>query len=428
MSFRTSASRRLQFECLESKQVLAGDVTVFLAGGSLFVTGDADANQVSIASGATDGSVVITANDNENLVDRTGAAIGGTGMPVELDGFRGNVILRMGDGDDNVGMNDLVVPRTVRAEMGAGNDTLGIGSIEDADAGDVSADIGGSLLVVDRLGDNTITIGDARVRANAYVVVGSGDDEVNLGIFDPGDANPGTTLDVGGFVLTRLGAGANNDVRAGSVTARDLRILGSTAVDTVAAEDLTLRSLFFDGGGNDDDLRVANLAATGNVFVRGGAGDDDVTIAGATSRIARLIGDAGTDAFDLDDIDVTGTFIISGGGGTAAEDFNLNNVNARTLLLVAGPDAIGDTIAVTNSMAATNRVLSIIAGRGDDTVEIRDSAFASLASVRLSTGDDTLTIDTIDGARGLLDGGPGTDMLTETANMIALSRTVRFET
>ena len=397
-------------------------------GGSLFVTGDADANQVSIASGATDGSVVITANDNENLVDRTGAVIGGAGMPVELDGFRGNVILRLGDGDDNVGINDLVVPRSVRADMGAGDDTLGIGSIEDADPGEVSADIGGSVVVFDRVGDNTFTIGDARVRANLYVAAGAGDDEVNLGLFDPVDANPETTLEVGGFALVRLGAGAANDVRAGSVTARDLRLLGSTGVDTVAAEDLTLRSLFFSGAGGNDALTVANVTTTGNVFARGGAGDDDITITDATTRIARLIGDTGVDEFDLEDVDVAITLIVNGGGGAAAEGFNLDNVNARNLLIIAGADAVGDNIVVANSMAATNRLLRIVAGRGNDTVEVRDSAFATLLNVRLGSGDDDLTIDTVDGARGLLDGGPGTDMLTETANMIALSQTVRFET
>lgn len=418
--------RPCRFERLESKQVLAGDVTAFIAGGSLFLNGDDAANQVAITSDPVAGTITIDALDGEILRDRAGADIGGgAGGMVTLDGFRASVLIRMGDGDDIVGLNDITVPRTVRADMGAGDDNLGIGNLPDADPGDVSAEIGGSVVVIDRFGNNNLTLGDATVAGNAYFVTGGGDDDLNLGLFDPtvpGDTD--TTLDVGGFIFARLGNG-ENDVLGGAVDARDVRFLGGSGDDALVIEDFDIRSLFFNGAGGNDDLAATGVRVTGNVLIRGGAGTDEFAITDTTARTARITGDAGDDDFALTNVDVALSLILTGGVGQ--EGIGLDDTNARTLLVIAGSDAVGDTVLIRNTADPGNRLLRLITGRGADDVDIVDSAFAALVSVRLGAGDDDLNLDTVTSARGLFDGGPAFDTLTEVTNMIGLDRTIRFE-
>jgi hypothetical protein len=58
-----STTRRCRFESLESRRLLAGDVTARIDNGKLIIKGDKLDNGITIVAGANAGEVVITGVD-----------------------------------------------------------------------------------------------------------------------------------------------------------------------------------------------------------------------------------------------------------------------------------------------------------------------------------------------------------------------------
>src|SRR5688500_12398158 len=59
--FRTGRRRSFQFESLESRRVMAGNIDLLLnSSGVLFFTGDGAANAVEVAGNGNPGEVIIT--------------------------------------------------------------------------------------------------------------------------------------------------------------------------------------------------------------------------------------------------------------------------------------------------------------------------------------------------------------------------------
>ena len=69
---RRSRPLLLEFQKLEDRNLLAGDVTVFIDSSSLFVTGDAQANQIQIV-GTLNGSARVIGLDGTTINGGTAA-------------------------------------------------------------------------------------------------------------------------------------------------------------------------------------------------------------------------------------------------------------------------------------------------------------------------------------------------------------------
>src|SRR6478752_3145867 len=95
---RRSQGRRCAFESLETRQMMAGDVTASIAHGMLKIKGDDLDNGITIAAGATAGTVVITG------VTAGGSAttVNGGTTAVTLTGFTAGMKIDMEDGNDSV--------------------------------------------------------------------------------------------------------------------------------------------------------------------------------------------------------------------------------------------------------------------------------------------------------------------------------------
>ena len=125
MNRRRTVSRcALHLESLEEKALLAGDVSVAIVDGELFVRGDHESNHIAIRSNAETERVTIV-----GLPDGDGNAttLNGQSEPIRIDGIGRDVQVRMGPGADRVDVpagpfSNLTIG------MGRGHDRVHLGT------------------------------------------------------------------------------------------------------------------------------------------------------------------------------------------------------------------------------------------------------------------------------------------------------------
>src|SRR5689334_21920221 len=103
MARKRNTGRRCLFESLESRQMMAGDVTAQIANGNLTIKGDASNNNIAVAIAA--GTVTITSADT--MVNGA-SATGGVALAGTLTG---NVKVNLKGGTDTLTLTGpLTVP------------------------------------------------------------------------------------------------------------------------------------------------------------------------------------------------------------------------------------------------------------------------------------------------------------------------------
>jgi hypothetical protein len=188
---------RLAFESLESKQLLAGDVTVSLVGGTLRIVGDDAANQVAVTPGAEAGEFVIQGLEG-TVVHLEGAEDPAPVAGLEVAGVR-SMQVRLGDGADELSVND--------------------------------AELRGSLLIDAGAGDDEVTLSDVSVRGLLHVAAGAGNDTVTLGVAEELET-PAATL------AGRIGNGGFNNADASVKAGAAIDVVLGDGDDTLAANSV----------------------------------------------------------------------------------------------------------------------------------------------------------------------------------------------
>ena len=267
---------QLDYQRLESKHLLAGNVSVSLAGEVLTVAGDSLANEIQIL-GSPNGSVSIVPVDGTTINNQT--------QPFELAGGIRYANLRMGGGDDLIGISNIQMAEVFAINGEDGNDRLNINGINVRHLL-VSGGAGNDVLelhntyarreihIQGNAGDNTVAITAMAADRKVYVETDSGADTIGI-----------DNLGVGKSVNVNSGAG--NDLVA--VTGRYYS--NNTKFDL--------------GNGNDGLSILPNTSQTTATFqsrlrVKAGSGNDQVAIGqGAESgRSTKLDGEAGTDSLN----------------------------------------------------------------------------------------------------------------------------------
>jgi hypothetical protein len=235
---------RLRAENLESRCLLAGDVTAVLDGNTLELVGDDESNQIVI-SAALDAEGEVIA-ESYVVTGLDGTTINGAAEATFEDVT--HVQADLGEGDDLVQMTNTVVQGNVEVETGAGLDQVWIGHFPGQATGDVEAlaaagidafleldvpdlpvdagavGVGRNLTVETGDDDDVIAISDVLVERNATLNTGDGDDQVFiLAMSDLEDEvalglsllpaqlelDPDRGIDVGGKLNIQLGDGAD---------------------------------------------------------------------------------------------------------------------------------------------------------------------------------------------------------------------------
>jgi hypothetical protein len=148
------------FDRLEARDVPAGNVTASFHRGVLTITGDDEANLLSITG---DGSTL--------TITGTDTTINGSDGPVSFRQVRRSLNVNLGDGDDSLDISHVKLLRGLNVNLGEGNDTLNVDHVK-------------TLLRTSTLaggeGDDDIQISDSKFRRKVDLLAGAGDDTVNL--------------------------------------------------------------------------------------------------------------------------------------------------------------------------------------------------------------------------------------------------------
>ncbi len=244
-----------QFDSLENRVVPAGNVLATFKGNILSITGDNQANSISIV-GSTNGTFTVTAADGGTVngiadpfvIDTLGTGLGkpGNGKPAAAKApFRLMVNMRGGDDTVDITGADAKVGKNTSIKLGQGNDIL---SVDGLFAGDNSRYDGES-------GNDTITVTNSTFGISALLSGGVGNDTLTVDGTEFGKA-------------ARVDAGNGNDL---------VKVTGSTFGSDA----------FFNMGPGNDELQLGGNTFTVKDRFEGGSGADILTHDGTNTFAAR---------------------------------------------------------------------------------------------------------------------------------------------
>ncbi|MCB9949471.1 MAG: VWA domain-containing protein [Planctomycetaceae bacterium] len=197
------------------------------------------------------------------------------------------------------------------------------------------------------------------------------------------------TTRLGGLGWFQMGEG-NDTFRVSDLSMwYGITALGHDGNDVLQVSNVGLGTSFFDGGGGNDAVELAQVNARLGVTVRGGAGDDQLSVdQSVVGRWLNLSGDNGADAFRVTGSQVGGHFGIWGGSQN-------------------------DTVLVQDSNLKFQ--LTVVGDGGDDAVQVVNNDIRSFLLLTGDGGDDSITADMQRvGGDLLLFGGDGHDALRVT--------------
>jgi hypothetical protein len=227
------------FELLEPRNLLAGDVSAYQAGGTLFIIGDDDDNTVSISHAGEDTYAIQGRLDWESSAATTINGEDTTSTPVLISGVTGAFFINMMNGDNRLAINSAVVNGSLGIYLGSGNDLVLVGSAA-----------------------------PVTVRAEMAVVLGEG-----------GDQYAEVKTHVGSFAEISGGAGSDSISLVMSTVANSMRIDGDEGFDAITVSHAAVGGMFLVRGGSDGDLLQCEYSAFGqSVAIWGEAGADHVVM------------------------------------------------------------------------------------------------------------------------------------------------------
>lgn len=365
------ARRHLFLECLEDRQLLAGNVSVALDAGALVVTGDDVGNNLVISAGPNAGEVTVSGGKIAGQA-ASETTVNGSLVPVTLPGFGGEIRLQLQGGDDQVLITNLRMEGSLDAKLGDGDDILSIQSNGPNDTGIVLND------------GSSIAFGPARTGVFVGVDGGAGNDTLAI-----------RNLKANGYLAFTGGAGDDNFVQVGKNAA--LNRLGG--------------SLTLNMGGGADDISIQRLSIPGELIVNDDSGGkahvqiDSVTVSGN----ATINTPNSTDDITLGTADIASAFVANRLAITANAGYDqikLQNVAVEELIIHGGLG--NNTVSLTHVSA--NGSLTITGNDGADNITL-NAVFTDLLAVRTWRGDDKITVNQVAAADAFFDLFDGADEL-----------------
>lgn len=382
---------RLGVEQLESRVLMAGDLSVAFSQGSLIINGDDQANGLQIVAGPVAGTVqvqgLLEGGANTTLNHQRGPLVFSTPS---------NIVVALGDGNDNFQMQNVRSCGALRVGLGGGNDKA-----------DFSGTSMGSMNVDTGIGRDTLAIRDASVAgaldASGQAYFGA----AKLFSFD--------RVQVGGVLSVTTGNGADvlglNGIKATSVSVRSEATYDDAAL---FGKRVTLNDVAVSGG-----LSIV----TGGGSINAGVANDNVALTNVSAASLHVDSGRGHDVVTVQDAAVTGSLNLQGEAYYgAAKQTTLNRVQVGQLLSVTTAD--GNDVVTLNQVSAKS--VAVITGEGADNVSLNrvtaEQLFASLGA-----GDDKLAVGDCSAQAVTLDGGLGKNQLTRTGiNRFGQATITRF--
>jgi hypothetical protein len=395
--------------------MLAGNITVNVAGGVMTIDGDAAAN-------------IFTLTPNAGDVRVTGAAttINGAAGPTDFAGVT-SVIMNLGAEADNVTVQNLTLTTlTINGEAGADtilvNTTMNVTGVATLDGGTEADNLtfsnstSGTLQIFGDTGNDAITA--STVTATTLLI--------------SGEQNEDDILVTG---LTNTVVGTLN------VNGND----GNDIIDFLASNGTLASPLTIDGNAGNDTLRVNNVTV-GVLDVDAGSGDDNIilgidnlpdinSVAGLNNAIAEgsltvnttltVSGDVGNDTISAYRVFGTADWTVDTGA--------VNNLTTNTDIFTTYW-TVSDQLTVIGGAGVdrlnifyhtSNGVASVTGAAGDDVLQILISHFLVNANFFGENGNDVLAADTnLFDLDLFINGGQGDDVLIVAASVVIGDMTI----
>jgi FKBP-type peptidyl-prolyl cis-trans isomerase FkpA len=285
---KRTAPSGFDYQRLESRQLLAGNVTVSLQGDVLQINGDAASNEIRVTG---------IANGRAQVIAGAGTTInGGTAIFVSSAQVR-NVAMQMGAGNDSVTVENLPINGYVDLDLGVGGDTANLRNLN------VRA-----LNVNGRAGNDVIQFHHVFSRDYIMIQTHEGDDTLSITSMA---TNRGVLIDTGEgadlIAISHLGARANLVVNTGGGNDRVFLTgqffannsqfnLGSGDDTFAVLPQISSKTANFGkqlrvqaGDGNDTVFLGSSTVAGKSVSLDGGSGNDSLGVPGANLRRPQFI-------------------------------------------------------------------------------------------------------------------------------------------
>ena len=414
------AQRKLSFESLELRRVLAGNVVAALSGANLLITGDSSDNAIDVAGiPGSPGRVRITPQLGTTLNGQSApltfpsfgdirfALNGGDdtlnfiGNPGPSDSLPGSLVVDGGEGDNTISVSNYDVGANVTIRNGTGSDSV---TLTNTHAGkDITNGASGLATQTTSIIEGTTSAGDVRIsnlNGSDAVTLG-GTVAVSVGR-DLSISNLGTGLsDTASITLANITVGRHASLINRNVATiafgglnGPATITHNTSIYNGTGDNSTTLSLnssfgsvagdhvtILNGAGNNTVL-FDNVTINGSTDVRNGAGDATITAQASTTFNGALnivTGKTGTHTIDLQDGAVLGALTIYNGNGTA----NSVQLGSESSITISGVTTIYNNTATTNSIRIDNGtligVVTLVNGVGIDTVDIGSGGDGSVS-------------------------------------------------
>jgi hypothetical protein len=422
---RRSPTRRLQFESLEKRQFLAGDVNVSVVAGQLFITGDHQVNDIELTSTGAAGQFTIKSGTF------SATTINGGAGPLTIGGVTSHAFINLGDGNNQLIVNSNPAPISfagnLRIEMAAGWDSLHV-------RGANNVSVAGAVEVISGEGVNVLYFERFHVGGHLTMTLGNSIDDVTL-----------ASGAVGGYVL--INTGAQDDTVYMELAVSGSVFLNGTGEDELWIADMVTPTVIHGGlfvNMDNAALNLFKLDLRQDLVVHGGGsvrmgysdigGNSEIRLTGrhSTVNLAPIPGapdvqqfggdllvefGAAGGALTVEGANLAGDLVVSGGDGV--ESVNLTNVRVVSSLLIdvkGGNDAVrmqtasvlgqamilggagGDYISL--GVVRGNANFQIDAGAGYDLVNFAYSSIGGTVSVSAGSESDQVTL-TVVGVKNL---------------------------
>lgn len=275
---RKSTCHLLNIENLESRQMMAGDVSAYAISKILYVNGDSASNGIVLTSDVN-GVITVAGIEQGGAATTINGGVSSTFTKIK------DIVISMNKGDDAIVATDLYVNGNLYISGGKDNDAIGLGEFEDTGLIDDAVDsILGALTVKKSFiidggdGNDALMARNVTVNKSLVVNMGIGDDVV---VFDADGVGPGVNVLKTATISTSNG---NDQVSLSRMTvAKSLTVSTSNDQDLVELDGITVKTLSVPLGSGDDEVIVGNSSVTKKATFNGDSGVNEFTDLGGNT-------------------------------------------------------------------------------------------------------------------------------------------------
>lgn len=248
-------STRINYQTLEDRRLLAGDVRVATSQGAFYIRGDGASNQVEVVKSLHSSDITVRGLEGTTINGQTEILLTGPAARV-IKGFRAS----MGPGDDFIRFEDTYAEGRTVVYGGIGNDSIGFYRATVSD-----------ITVQTYTGDDAISIDKLIVNGDFRVYALEGNDTVGISGLRAFGQN--TIATHGGDDLV--------SIENSAIYRSFLRVLTGEGNDFFGSENISVAtsSAIFTGDGADQ-VSLFDTNFNGQTYVGGQAGYDEITVAG----------------------------------------------------------------------------------------------------------------------------------------------------